>query len=75
MMTGYRPSPALVYPGYGSVVARTRESTRGMLPPFVAVPEAPLFGSSGFLTPAYDPFAVSGDPNYAGLPRAEPHSA
>ena len=29
LMTGYRPSPALVYPGYGSVVARTRESTRG----------------------------------------------
>ncbi len=67
LMTGYRPSPALVYPGYGSVVAKTRESTRGMMPPFVAVPEAPIFGSSGFLTPAYDPFAVSGDPNTPGF--------
>ena len=67
LMTGYRPSPALVYPGYGSVLAKTRESTRGMLPPFVAVPDAPIFGSSGYLTPAYDPFSVSSDPNSAGF--------
>jgi Protein of unknown function (DUF1501) len=67
MMTGYRPSPALVYPGYGSVLSKTRESTRGMMPPFVAVPEAPLFGSSGYLTPAYDPFTVAGDPNTPGF--------
>ena len=33
LLTGYRPSPALVYPGYGSVVAKAREATRGMLPP------------------------------------------
>ena len=63
LLTGYRPSPALVYPGYGSVVSKVRESTRGMLPPYVAVPDAPIYASSGYLTPAYDPFAVSGDPN------------
>jgi hypothetical protein len=63
LMTGYRPSPALVYPSYGSVVAKTREATRGMLPPHVAVPDAPLFASSGYLTPAYDPFSVASDPN------------
>ena len=67
MLTGYRPSPALVYPGYGSVVAKAREAARGMLPPYVAVPDAPIFGSSGYLTPAYDPFSVSGDPNSAGF--------
>ena len=67
MLTSYRPSPALVYPGYGSVVAKSRESTRGMLPPYVAVPDAPIFASSGYLTPAYDPFAVSGDPNHPGF--------
>ena len=38
-----------------------------MLPPYVAVPDAPIFASSGYLTPAYDPFAVSGDPNQAGF--------
>jgi Protein of unknown function (DUF1501) len=67
MLTSYRPMPALVYPGYGSVVAKARESTRGMLPPYVAVPDAPIFASSGYLTPAYDPFAVSGDPNQPGF--------
>jgi hypothetical protein len=67
MLTSYRPSPALVYPGYGSVVAKSREATRGMLPPYVAVPDAPIFASSGYLTPAYDPFAVSGDPNTPGF--------
>src|SRR4051794_33821622 len=67
LLTGYRPSPALVYPSYGSVVARTRGSDRGVLPPYVAVPDAPIFSSSGFLTPAYDPFAVGGDPNQGGF--------
>jgi hypothetical protein len=67
LLTGYRPSPALVYPSYGSVVAKTRESTRGALPPYVAVPDAPIFSSSGYLTPAYDPFAVMGDPNVANF--------
>jgi hypothetical protein len=67
LMTGYRPSPALVYPGYGSVVAKARESASGMLPPYVAVPDAPIFASSGFLTPAYDPFSVSSDPNQANF--------
>ncbi len=28
LLTGYRPSPALVYPGYGSVVSKMREDAR-----------------------------------------------
>lgn len=67
MLTGYRPSPAQVYPSYGSVVSKWRESSRGLLPPYVAVPDAPFSSSSGYLTPAYDPFAVSGDPNQEGF--------
>ena len=63
LLTGYRPSPALVYPSYGSVVAKIRESSRKSLPDYVAVPDAPIFSSSGYLTPAYDPFAVMGDPS------------
>ncbi len=31
------------------------------------LPDAPLFASSGFLTPAYDPFTVSGDPSQPGF--------
>jgi len=67
LLTGYRPMPALVYPSYGSVVAKVRESSRAALPPYVAVPDAPPFSSSGYLTPAYDPFAVLNDPNSANF--------
>ncbi len=67
LLTGYRPSPALVYPGYGSVVSKTRERARGALPPYVAVPDPPIFASSGYLSPAYDPFSVSSDPNTPGF--------
>jgi hypothetical protein len=67
LLTGYRPMPALVYPGYGSVVSKTREETRTALPSYVAVPDPPIFASSGYLSPAYDPFSVSGDPNTPGF--------
>jgi hypothetical protein len=67
LLTGYRPSPALVYPSYGSVVAKIQEVRRGALPPYVAIPDGPMFSSSGYLTPAYDPFAVMSDPNAAGF--------
>lgn len=67
LLTGYRPTPAQVYPGYGSVVAKWREARRGLLPPYIAIPDAPVFSSSGYLTPAYDPFAVAGDPNQEGF--------
>ena len=68
LLTGYRPSPALVYPSLGSVVAKSREGRPGgTLPTHVAVPDAPLFATSGYLTPAFDPFAVGGDPNRPGF--------
>lgn len=68
LLTGYRPSPALVYPSYGSAVAKYRgPSSKSLLPPYTAVPDAPLFSSSGYLTPAFDPFAVGGDPNQDGF--------
>ena len=67
-VTGYRPSPALVYP---ELRQRGRQGPRGdaraCCRPYVAVPDAPIFASSGYLTPAYDPFAVAGDPNQAGF--------
>jgi hypothetical protein len=63
LLTGYRPSPALVYPSYGSVLARARGFSESTLPSYVAMPDAPIFSSSGYLTPAYDPFTIGGDPN------------
>lgn len=67
LLTGYRPSPALIYPSYGSVVAKVQPGEARTLPPYVAVPDAPLFSSSGYLTPAYDPFTVNADPNLASF--------
>ncbi len=62
LLTGYRPSPAIVYPSYGSVAARIR-GARGLLPAHAAIPDAPLFATSGYLSSAYDPFAIESDPN------------
>jgi len=67
LLTGYRPSPAVVYPSFGSVVSKSLEDARGALPPYVAMPDAPIFASSGYLTPAYDPFSAGGDPNAEGF--------
>ena len=67
LLTGYRPGQALVYPGYGSVVAKIRGSEGRTLPPHAAIPDAPIFSSSGYLTPAFDPFAVGGDPSQPGF--------
>jgi hypothetical protein len=63
LLTGYRPSPAVVYPSYGSVVAKIMADDRGALPPNVSAPDAPIFGTSGYLSSAFDPFSVGGDPN------------
>ncbi len=75
LLTGYRPSPALVYPGYGSVVSKVREAKRGMLPPYVAVPDAPIFSSSGYLTPGLRPVRRLGRSEPGGLPGPEPDAA
>jgi len=68
LMTGYRPSPSLVYPGFGSVVAKSTEAgNTSPMPPYVALPDPSLYGTSGYLTPAYDPFSAGGDPNLDGF--------
>ncbi len=62
MFTGYRPSPALVYPSMGSVVAHEL-GPRGAMPPYVVVPNAgSQFLGSGYLSNAHGPFALGGDP-------------
>lgn len=67
MFTGYRPSPALVYPSIGSVVAHEL-GPRGPMPPYVVVPnQGSQFLSSGYLSNAYGPFALGGDPARSGF--------
>ena len=62
MLTGYRPSPAVVYPSMGSVVA-SQLGPRENLPPYVCVPNAPgPYGGTGYLSASYAPFSLGDDP-------------
>lgn len=67
MFTGYRPSPALVYPSLGSVVAH-EYGPRGALPPYVCVPtQGSQYHGSGYLSNAFGPFALGTDPSRPGF--------
>lgn len=65
LMTGYKPTPVLEYPTFGSVVAHTRAAA-SVLPPHIAVPEFRVGGGrlsgGGYLPAATRPFSVGGDP-------------
>lgn len=65
LMTGYKPTPVLEYPTFGSVVAHTRPASN-VLPPHIAVPEFRVGGGrmtgGGYLLAATRPFSVGGDP-------------
>ncbi|RMF84686.1 MAG: DUF1501 domain-containing protein [Planctomycetota bacterium] len=62
MLTGYKPSPAVVYPSMGSVVAH-EQGSRTKVPPYICVPSAnnPWTGA-GYLSSAYGPFALGSEP-------------
>lgn len=65
LLTGYKPTPVVEYPSFGSVVAHLRES-QAVLPRHIAVPNFRVGGGKqagqGFLPTATRPFAVGGDP-------------
>lgn len=62
MFTGYKPSTAIQYPSYGSVVAHELGSPNE-LPPYICIPGQPNeFAGSGYLSTAYGPFSLGGDP-------------
>jgi uncharacterized protein (DUF1501 family) len=63
MLTGYAPSPVITFPSIGSVVAHEL-GPRNNLPPYCCVPTAgdPYLGT-GYLSSAYGPFALGGEPN------------
>ncbi|HVK14986.1 MAG TPA: DUF1501 domain-containing protein [Gemmataceae bacterium] len=62
MFTGYRPSPALQYPSFGSVVSH-EFGVRNSLPPYVCVPSVPTtYAGSGYLSSKFAPFALGADP-------------
>lgn len=62
MFTGYRPSPAIQYPSFGSVISHELGS-RNQLPPYVCIPNQPTtFAGTGYLGSAYGPFSLGNDP-------------
>jgi hypothetical protein len=67
MFTGYRPSPAIKFPSFGSIISH-EQGSRNNLPPYVAVPSvfAPEQGS-GYMSSAYGPFALGSDPADKGF--------
>jgi uncharacterized protein (DUF1501 family) len=67
MFTGYRPSPAIIFPSMGSVVSHEL-GVRNNLPPYVAVPSIPTnFAGSGYLSSSYAPFSLGSDPADGGF--------
>jgi uncharacterized protein (DUF1501 family) len=62
MFTGYRPSPAIQYPSFGSVISH-EYGPRHNLPPYVCVPSLPNpYAGSGYLSPSFGPFSLGADP-------------
>ena len=65
LMTGYKPTPAVEYPSFGSVVAHLRGG-QSVLPSHIAVPRFRVGGGrlsgKGFLPETTRPFSVGGDP-------------
>ena len=67
MFTGYRPSPAIEYPSFGSVVSHELGS-RKFMPPYVAIPSlANPYAGSGYLSSAHGPFSLGADPASGGF--------
>jgi hypothetical protein len=67
MLTGYRPSPALVYPSTGSI-ASLELGPRAELPAYIVVPQvsSPYMGP-GYLSASHGPFALGSDPSRPGF--------
>jgi len=67
MFTGYRPSPALVYPSMGSMISH-EYGPRKNLPPYVCIPNQPNpFAGTGYLSSSFAPFSLGADPAAGGF--------
>ena len=67
MFTGYKPSPALVFPSFGAVVSH-EYGPRNNLPPYVCIPNQPNeFAGTGYLSSSYGPFSLGSDPANAAF--------
>ncbi|MFM8890111.1 MAG: DUF1501 domain-containing protein [Planctomycetia bacterium] len=65
MFTGYKPSPALQFPSFGSVVSH-EFGPRANLPPYVSIPNLPApDAGAGYLGSEFGPVAIGADPGNA----------
>lgn len=67
LLTGHRPTPAVDYPSFGSIIAH-ETGFAGALPPYVAIPHDGVAGNSnaakaGYLPAACSAFNVGNDPS------------
>jgi hypothetical protein len=61
MLTGYLPTPAIMHPSIGAVVAH-EFGPRKDLPAYVGVPRVPVQGGTGYLSAKFGAFEVGADP-------------
>ncbi|MBI1249633.1 DUF1501 domain-containing protein [bacterium] len=67
MFTGYRPSPALKFPSFGSVISH-EYGPRKNLPPYVCIPNQPNeYAGTGYLSSSFAPFSLGSDPASGGF--------
>jgi len=67
MFTGYRPSPAVKFPSYGSIISH-EQGSRNNLPPYVVVPSQSIpEQGTGYMSSAFGPFALGSDPADKGF--------
>ena len=66
LLTGYQPTPALVYPSYGAVVSHFREPTTA-LPNYITLNEYRSTAGAGFLGTQYEPYLVPRNPKSNSL--------
>ncbi len=67
MFTGYKPSPAIMYPSIGSVISHELGS-RNNLPPYVCVPNQPNpYAGTGYMGSSYGAFSLGADPGSANF--------
>jgi hypothetical protein len=67
MFTGYKPSPALVFPSFGSVISH-EYGPKNNLPPYVAIPNAANeYAGTGYLSSSFGPFSLGADPANKGF--------
>ena len=67
MFTGYKPSPALLYPSFGSVISH-EYGPKNNLPPYVCIPNQPtIYAGCGYLSSSFSPFDLGADPASGGF--------